>query len=103
MIKYHRDRYPDVHADEVTRIVLKTFGEIASCKIAHTQKLTKYITEQEVDDAFRTEEPLAVSLMGLLAEDSLIGQRLAKLGPKKLPKPPEICGEHTSGPPGLIH
>ena len=35
MIKYHRDRYSDVHADEVTRIILKTFGELAACKIAH--------------------------------------------------------------------
>ena len=32
----------------------------------HTQKLTKYITEQEVDDSFRTEEALTVALMGLL-------------------------------------
>jgi hypothetical protein len=65
MIKYHREKYPDVHAEEVTLIVLKTFGEIAACKIAHTQKLTKYITEQEVDDSFRTEEALTVALMGL--------------------------------------
>jgi hypothetical protein len=86
MIKYHRDRYPDVHAEEVTKIILRTFGEIAACKIAHTQKLTKYITEQEVDDLFRTEEALTASLMGLIAEDTLIAQRLAKLGPKKVPK-----------------
>jgi hypothetical protein len=85
MIKYHRDRYPDVHAEEITLIILKTFGEIAACKIAHTQKLMKYITEQEVDDAFRTEEALTVALMGLIAEDTLINQRLAKLG-RKLPR-----------------
>jgi hypothetical protein len=54
---------------------------------AHTQKLTKYITEQEVDNAFRSEEALTVSLMGLIAEDSLISQRLAKLGPKKTSRP----------------
>ena len=98
MIKYHRDRYSDVHADEVTRIILKTFGELAACKIAHTQKLTKYITEQEVDDKFRTEEALTISLMGLLAEDSLINQRLAKLGPKKLSKTAELSGPHASQP-----
>ena len=87
MIKYHRDKYPDVHAEEVTLIVLKTFGEIAACKIAHTQKLTKHITEQEVESLFRSEEALTVSLMGLIAEDSLISQRLAKLGPKKTSRP----------------
>jgi hypothetical protein len=102
MIKYHRDRYSDVHADEVTRIILKTFGELASCKIAHTQKLTKYITEQEVDDKFRTEEALTISLMSLLAEDSLINQRLARLGPKKLSKTAELSGPHTSQP-ELLH
>jgi hypothetical protein len=85
MIKYHRDRYPDIYAEEVTRIVLRTFGEIAACKIAHTQKLTQYITEQEVDDLFRTEQALTTSLMGLIAEDALISQRLAKLGPKRSP------------------
>ena len=100
MISYHRDRYSDVHADEVTRIILKTFGELAACKIAHSQKLTKYITEQEVDDRFRTEEALTVALMGLLAEDSLISQRLAKLGPKKV-KAAELSGSSVAQE--LIH
>jgi hypothetical protein len=96
MIKYHRDRYPDVHAEEVTLIILKTFGEIAACKIAHTQKFTKYITEQEVEDTFRTEEALTVALMGLIAEDSLINQRLTKLGPKKVPRPALVSSSDDS-------
>jgi hypothetical protein len=90
--KYHRDRYPDVHAEEITFTVLKTFGEIAACKIAHTQKLAKYITEEEIDDTFRTEEALTASLMGLIAEDSLIAQRLTKLGRKKQTRRRDLVG-----------
>ena len=104
MIKYHRDKYPDVHAEEVTRIILGTFGEVAACKIAHSQKLTKYVTEQEVDDAFRNEEALAVSLMGLIAEDSLINQRLAKLGRQRVARaahPTEDSSVETGA--GLTH
>jgi hypothetical protein len=80
MIKYHLDRNPDVHAEEIDWTILRTFGDVAASKIAHSQKLTRYITEQEVDDAYSSEEALTVALMGLMAEDNLITQRLAKLG-----------------------
>ena len=69
------------------------FGEVAACKIAHSQKLTKYVTEQEVDDAFRNEEALTISLMGLIAEDSLINQRLAKLGRQRVASGPSHGGQ----------
>lgn len=39
--------------------------------------------EQDLDERYRSDESLTVSLMGLLAEESLIGQRLGKLGRKK--------------------
>jgi len=38
--------------------------------------------EQEVDSNYRTEEALTLALMGLIAEESLISQRLGKLGRK---------------------
>jgi hypothetical protein len=66
--------------------------------------LTKYVTEQEVDDAFRNEEALAVSLMGLIAEDSLINQRLAKLGRQRVARaahPTEDSSVETGA--GLTH
>ena len=48
-IKHHQQQYPDVFAEEVEEIVADTYGEVAVCKIAHSQKLTKHVAEQELD------------------------------------------------------
>ena len=82
-IKHHQEQYPDVYAEDVAKIVRDTYGEVAICKIAHSQKLAKNVSEQELDDIYRSEAALTISLMGLLAEESLIAQRLGKLGRKK--------------------
>jgi hypothetical protein len=82
-IKYHQALYPDVYAQEVEDIVRNTYGEVAVCKIAHSQKLAKHVNEQDLDEAYRSEAALTIALMGLLAEESLIAQRLGKLGRKK--------------------
>jgi hypothetical protein len=82
-IKHHQDQYPEIFADEVEKIVKETYGEVAVCKIAHSQKLTKHVAEDQLDAMYRNEAALTISLMGLLAEESLIAQRLGKLGRKK--------------------
>jgi hypothetical protein len=82
-IKYHQQQYPDVFAVEVEKIVKDTYGDVAVCKIAHSQKLTAHVAEEDLDLTYRNEASLTVSLMGLLAEESLIAQRLGKLGRKK--------------------
>ncbi|MDI3469910.1 MAG: hypothetical protein OJF62_001973 [Pseudolabrys sp.] len=82
-IKYHQAQYPDVYAQEVEKIVQDTYGEVAVCKIAHSQKLAKHVPEEDLDEQYRSEAALTVALMGLLAEESLIAQRLGKLGRKK--------------------
>jgi Histidine kinase-, DNA gyrase B-, and HSP90-like ATPase len=83
VVQYHQHQYPDVHAEEVAKVVWNVFGEVAACKIAHSQKLTKEVTEEELDRSYRSEEALTTALMGLLAEESLIAQRCGKFGPKK--------------------
>ena len=82
-IKHHQQQYPDVFAVEVEKIVKDTYGEVAVCKIAHSQKLTTYVAEDQLDLTYRNEAVLTVALMGLLAEESLIAQRLGRLGRKK--------------------
>jgi hypothetical protein len=82
-IKHHQEQYPDVYAQEVEEIVRITYGEVAVCKIAHSQKLAKHVPEEDLDEMYRSEAALTVGLMGLLAEESLIAQRLGKLGRKK--------------------
>ena len=83
-IKHHQQHYPDVFADDVAQTVRDTYGEVAVCKIAHSQKLASYVAEDQLDQMYRNEAALTVSLMGLLAEESLIAQRLGKLGRKKV-------------------
>lgn len=82
-IKHHQQQYPDVFAADVEKIVKDTYGEVAVCKIAHSQKLTAHVAEEDLDLSYRSEAALTISLMGLLAEESLIAQRLGKLGRKK--------------------
>jgi hypothetical protein len=82
-IKYHQGQYPDVYAEEVQNIVMNVFGEVSVAKIAHSQKLRKLVSDQDLREEYRNEKVLTVALMGLLAEESLIAQRLGKLGRKK--------------------
>jgi hypothetical protein len=83
VVKYHQEQYAPVHEEEVAKTVRQVFGEVAVSKVAHSQKLTKQIAEEELDANYRSEAALTVALMGLLAEESLISQRLGRLGRKK--------------------
>jgi len=56
---------------------------MARDKIAQPQKLLRHFTKEELDMPYRTEQALTVGLIGLLAEESLIAQRLGRLGRKK--------------------
>lgn len=82
-IKYHQDQYPDVYAEDIQRTVMSVYGEIAVAKIAHSQKLAARVSEQELDNEYRSEKALTIALMGLLAEETVIAQRLGKFGRKK--------------------
>ncbi len=83
IVRYHQSQYPDVFAEEVAETVRKVFGEIAACKIAHSQKLTRIVPEEELDKDYRSEAALTVGLMGLLAEEAVIAQRLGKVVGRK--------------------
>ena len=68
----------------IAQTVRRVFGEIAVCKVAHSQKLVGTVPKEELDTYYRSEPALTVALMGLLAEEAVITQRLAvKLGRKK--------------------
>jgi hypothetical protein len=83
IVDYHEAQYPEVYAEEVGKTVRQVFGEVAACKIAHSQKLAKQVTSEELDRDYRSEEALTVGLMGLMAEESVIAQRLGRLGKKR--------------------
>lgn len=86
VVKYHAVNYAPHLTIDVQRTIYEVFGQVAACKIAHAQKLAAGpdgVTTQDLDDVYLSEEALTTGLMGLLAEESLIGQRLGKVGPKR--------------------
>jgi len=83
VVQHHQAQYPDVFAEEVQKIVFEVFGEVATCKVAHSQKLLRNVPKEELDQDYRSEQALTIGLMGLLAEESLITPRLGRLGRKK--------------------
>lgn len=82
-VAYHQEQYPELYAEEIAQIVRQVFGEVAACKIAHSQKLAKEISMEELDADYRSEAALTIALMGLMAEESIIATRLGKFGRKR--------------------
>ena len=80
VVAYHQKKYAPHQAEEVQRIVHQVFGEVAVAKIAHSRKLIKGMSEEQIDKTYRSEQALTLALMGLMAEESLIAHRLTKLG-----------------------
>lgn len=83
-IKYHQEQYAEVFAEDVQKTIMSVFGEVAVAKVAHSQKLRSLVSDEELRDDYRNEKALTVALMGLLAEESLIAQRLGRFGRKKV-------------------
>lgn len=84
VIQYHQNQYPDIYAEEVAKVILGAYGEVAACKIAHSNKLLQSVSTEMLNRDYRSEPALTLALMGLLAEESLISQRLAKFRRKKV-------------------
>lgn len=83
IVTFHQEQYPDVFSEEVEQTIHQVFGEVAACKVAHSQKLVGlHMAQEAIDQEYRTENALTLALMGLMAEESLIAQRLGKLGRK---------------------
>ncbi len=101
IVRYHQSQYPDVFAEEVAETVRKVFGEIAACKIAHSQKLTRIVPEEELDKDYRSEAALTVGLMGLLAEEAVIAQRLGKVVGRKTNGHSNGKSGHPTPPPAV--
>jgi len=79
-IRHFQDQYPPAMAEDVQNVVLEAYGEIATCKIAHSQKLKKLISKEQLDEEYRTEAALTMSLLGLIAEEHVIWRKLQDIG-----------------------
>jgi hypothetical protein len=61
-----------------------SLGLFAVCKVAHANTLTRQgISEEAIDDSVLTSEALTFSLMGFMAEEAVISQRLGPVGKKR--------------------
>ena len=62
-IKHHQQQYPEVFTVDVEKTVKNTYGEVAVCKIAHSQKLTTYVADDQLEFSIANEAALTVPLM----------------------------------------
>jgi hypothetical protein len=97
VVDHHLGQYPDVMAEEVADTVRRVFGEVAACKIAHSQKLARNVPEEELDREYRSEQALTIGLMGLMAEESVIAQRLGRFGKKRSGQPAPVATPAAAG------
>lgn len=82
VIEFHSEQYAPHLADEIEEKVLQVYVEVAVAKVAHSQFLRRMMSEGEVEE-LRSPGALTASLLGLISEEAVIGQRLGTLGPKQ--------------------
>lgn len=84
LVKNFQQDYPPVHADKVRETVELVLGQIIVCKVAHACTLsTQGVSEETIDNSILTPANLTVALMGFMAEEAVIAQRLGPLGKKR--------------------
>ena len=74
---YQRDYAPHL-ADDVRKVVEDVYGQVAVAKIAHSEGMCGLVDREVIDKQLRSPEALTMALLGLMAEDCLIRQRLSK-------------------------
>lgn len=83
-ITYWQSQYPDHHAEDIEKEVIDTYGQIAVSKVAHSEFLKGIVPAQVVEKDLRSEAALTMSLLGLMAEESVLATRIGgKVGRKK--------------------
>ena len=75
-IRYWQDQYASHQAEAVEDVVRQVYGEVAVAKIAHTEHLKGSLPSDLVEQQLRSPAALTTALLGLLAEETLIEQRL---------------------------
>jgi hypothetical protein len=77
---YHVGNFPDVHEEEIRKVIRNAFGEIAVAKIAHSQQLKHLVNKDDLENLYRTPEALTIALMGYVSEDKYVALKLRKFG-----------------------
>lgn len=75
-VEYWQAQFADHLADDIRKDVINAYGEIAVSKIAHSEHLRGQVPSKVIDEKFRSNEALTMSLLGLLAEEAVIAPRI---------------------------
>ena len=85
VIRTWQGRFPPHHEDEVRRIVLEVYKEVAVAQVAHTEHLRKVVSDSKIiDEQLRSSGALTTGLLGIVPEEEMISSRLSRrLGAKR--------------------
>jgi hypothetical protein len=75
-IEHFQAQFADHLSEEIRKDVINAYGEIAVSKVAHSEHLRQWVPSKVIDEQFRSEAALTMSLLGLLAEEAVIAPRI---------------------------
>jgi hypothetical protein len=75
-IAHWQAQYPDHWAEDIQNEVIDAYGQIAVAKVAHSEFLKGILPTKIVEDDLRSEAALTMSLLGLMAEGSILATRI---------------------------
>ena len=84
VVEYWQKQFPEHLLEPVQAAVQEVYGEAMVARIAHSEALTRDPAwgRKRVDAELRSGAALTMAVLGLVAEDMLIAQRVRKLGPR---------------------
>ena len=78
IVETYQSQYPPHVADDVRKIIEDVYGQVAVAKVAHSEEMRGLVDRAVIEESMRSPQALTMALLGLMAEDALIRQRLAK-------------------------
>jgi hypothetical protein len=82
IVETYQAQYAPHLADDVRKVVEEVYGQVAVAKIAHSEEM-RGLVDRAVIDEMRSPNALTMALLGLMAEDCLIRQKLSVLGKRR--------------------
>jgi hypothetical protein len=78
IVETYQAQYALHLADDVRKVVEDVYGQVAVAKIAHSEEMRGLVDRAVIDEQMRSPDALTMALLGLMAEDCLIRQKLSK-------------------------
>jgi hypothetical protein len=78
IVETYQAQYAPHLADDVRNVIEDVYGQVAVAKVAHSEEMRGLVDRAVIDEQMRSPEALTMALLGLMAEDCLIRQKLSK-------------------------